>query len=163
MMGREETAMLRAACVLATTALAGVLGATPLPDLDPFVPGTKWVGTLTQKGTFGGGTVVPPAFRTTLTVTARDGDRFEADLAETADDIRVTYRVKGTVTPAADGKGYAVRFRSTAAVVAVRTNPVLGVPYTGVLTGKSLRGTWRVSPNGPRTLVEGEFALELAK
>jgi hypothetical protein len=155
--------MIRTVCVLAATAFAGGLCATPLPDTDPLLPGTRWVGTLTQKGTFGGGMKGPPAFRTVLTVTARDGDRFEADLAEAADDIRVTYHVKGTVTPAAGGKGYAVRFRSTAATGAVNTTPVLGVPYAGVLVGKSVRGTWRVPPGGGGTNVEGEFELELAK
>jgi hypothetical protein len=163
MMGREEVAMLRAACVLATVAVAAGLGATPLPELDPFLPGTKWGGTLTQKGTFGRGAAGPPSFDTVLTVTARYGDRFEADLAESSGDVRVTYRVKGSITPVAGGVGYAVGFKSISTTGAVNTNPVLGVPYEGILAGKSLRGTWRVSPNGPGTLVEGDFALELGK
>ena len=155
--------MLRAARVLALVLAAGALKAAPLPDADPLLAGTRWVGTLTQKGTFGRGAMGPPAFRTVLTVTARDGDRFAGELAEETDDIRVTYRVKGTVAPAAGGKGFAVRFRSTTAVASENTTPVLGVPYTGVLDGKALRGTWQVSPNGPGTFVEGEFALELGK
>jgi hypothetical protein len=154
--------MLRAAWVLAGTALAGGLAAAPLPDTDPFVPGTRWAGTLTQKGTFGGGVQGPPAFRTVLTVTARDGDRFDAQLAETADDVRVTYLVKGTITPASDGKGFAVRFRSVAANQEWNTSPVLGVTYTGSLAGKSLRGGWRAPPSGGAK-VEGEFGLELTK
>jgi hypothetical protein len=163
MMGWEETAMLRAAWVLAPALAAGALGAAPLPDADPLLPGTRWAGTLTQKGTFGRGAMGPPAFRTVLTITARSGNRFDGELAEEADDIRVTYRVKGTVAPAAGGKGFAVRFQSTAATAKENTEPVLGVPYTGVLAGKSLRGTWQVSPSGPGTFVEGEFALELGK
>ncbi|HEX4612176.1 MAG TPA: hypothetical protein VH092_28540 [Urbifossiella sp.] len=155
--------MIRAVCVLAAMAAARSTAA-PLPDTDPFFLGTRWVGTLTQKGTFGGGAVGPPTFRTVLTVTARDGDRFEATLAETADDIRVTYHVKGTITPAPGGKGYRVQFRSVGAVgVVSNTTPVLGVPYTGVLVGRVVRGTWRVPPNEGSTNVEGEFDLELAK
>lgn len=155
--------MIRVAGVLAATAAIGVLVAAPLPATDPLLPGTRWHGTLTQKGEFGGGATGPPAFRTVLTITARDGDRFDADLAETSDEIRVTYHVKGTITTAGDGKGFAVRFRSTGASGAVNTNPILGIPYDGAIVGKTLRGTWRVPPNRSGTTVEGEFQLELGK
>ena len=43
------------------------------------------------------------------------------------------------------------------------TSPVLGVPYVGVLAGKSARGTWRLATTGAEANVEGEFELELAK
>jgi hypothetical protein len=155
--------MLRVAGVFAATAVVGTLAAAPLPATDPFLPGTRWHGTLTQKGEFGGGATGPPAFRTVLKVTARDGDRFEADLAETSDEIRVTYHVRGTITSAGDGKTFAVRFRSTGASGARNTNPILGIPYEGALAGKALRGTWRAPPHRDGTKVEGEFQLELAK
>jgi hypothetical protein len=155
--------MTRALCALAAATLAAGLAAAPLPATDPLLPGTRWVGTLSQRGTFGAGGVGPPAFRTVLTVTGRDGDRFVADLAEDAGDIRVTYVVKGTVTTARDGPGLVVRFRSTDARNAENTLPVLGIPYTGLLVGRQVRGTWRIPPNATGVNIEGDFELTLAK
>ncbi|MBN9522760.1 hypothetical protein J0H58_30285 [bacterium] len=155
--------MIRVTGVLAATAVVGAVWAAPLPVTDPFLPGTRWQGELTQKGVFGGGAVGPPAFRAVLTVTVRDGDRFEADLAERSEELQVTYHVKGMIVPGADGKGFAVRFRSTGASGAVNTAPILGVHYDGVLTGRTVRGAWRVPTNPEGTSVEGGFRLELAK
>ncbi len=159
--------MIRVTGVLAATTIVGAVWAVPLPVTDPFLPGTRWHGALTQKGVFGGGAVGPPAFRVVLTVTARDGDRFDADLAEASEEIQVTYHVKGMIVPAAAGttagKGFTVRFRSTGASGAVNTAPILGIPYDGVLSGKTLLGTWRIPPNPDGTSVEGEYRLELAK
>lgn len=76
--------------------------------------------------------------------------------------MRVTYLVKGTITRTAEGKEFAIRFRSVAAAQEWNTSPVLGVTYTGSLAGKSLRGGWRAPPSGGAK-VEGEFALELTK
>ncbi|QDU20020.1 hypothetical protein [Urbifossiella limnaea] len=154
--------MLRALCVLAATALSAGVGATPLPDVDPILAGTKWVGTLSQRGSFRGGAPAPPAFQAVLTVTRRHGDRFEAELDEVAGPIRVTYVVKGVVTPAPVGQGHAVRFRSVGTTLAQSTVPVLDVPYDGVLRGRSLRGTWKAPGNGG-TNVEGDFALEMGR
>jgi hypothetical protein len=151
--------MLRAA--LAAAAVAGGVSAAPLPVADPLGPGTRWVGELTQKGTFGNGQPGPPAFRVVFTVTARDDDRFEADLDETAGDVRVVYGVKGTIVPIYGEKRYAVRFVSVAAREASNTVPVLGIPYTGRADGEAIRGTWKIPPNADGTTIEGGFAVKL--
>lgn len=151
--------MLRAA--LAVAAVAGVVSAAPLPPADPLAPGTRWTGELTQKGTFGNGQPGPPAFKVVFTITARDDDRFEADLDETAGDVRVVYAVKGTIVPVYGEKRYAVRFVSVTAREASNTVPVLGIPYTGRVDAETIRGTWKIPPNGDGTTIEGEFAVKI--
>ncbi|MFO0800452.1 MAG: hypothetical protein U0804_23535 [Gemmataceae bacterium] len=154
--------MLRAMCVLAATALSAGGSAAPLPDVDPMLAGTKWVGTLSQRGSFRGGAPAPPAFQAALTVTRRHGDRFEGELDEVAGPIRVTYVVKGVVGPAPGGKGHTVSFRSVGTTLAQSTVPVLDVPYAGVLRGRNLTGTWKAAGTGGAN-VEGDFALEMGR
>jgi hypothetical protein len=150
------------ACAVALPA-AGWSAAAPIRETDPLLVGTRWAGTLTQKGTFAGGVAGPPEFRTVLTVTKRSGAEFEADLRERTDGLDITYVVKGEVVRAADGKGWAVTFRSVDAKDISGTLPILGVPYTGAVTGKTLKGTWKYRTPDTATAIEGEFALELTK
>ncbi|MBX9585499.1 MAG: hypothetical protein K2X87_34770 [Gemmataceae bacterium] len=142
---------------------AGWLAAVPARETDPLLVGTKWTGTLTQKGTFAGGAAGPPEFRTVLTVTRRSGTEFGADLREQTDGLDITYVVKGEVGRAAGGKGYAVTFRSVDAKDISGTLAILGVPYAGTVAGKSLKGTWKYRPPDTATAIEGEFMLELSK
>ncbi|MBX9622410.1 MAG: hypothetical protein K2X82_01205 [Gemmataceae bacterium] len=142
---------------------AGGLAAAPVREADPLLVGTRWTGTLTQKGTFGGGGPGPPKFDTVFTVTRRDGAEFEADLRERTADLDITYIVRGEVVRAADGKGYTLSFRSVDAKDMVNTVPILGVPYTGTVAGRTLKGKWVHRRPAEGTEVEGEFALERAK
>ena len=71
--------------------------------------------------------------------------------------------VKGEIARTADGKGYAVTFTSVEAKDVMNTAPILGVPYTGTLAGRSWKGTWKIPRNADGTDVEGDFALELSK
>jgi hypothetical protein len=154
-------ALVGAAAVLAAGAPRG--GAAPVKDGDPVLIGTKWKGTLTQRGTFAGGGTGPPEFAVVLTVTHRDGNTFRADLREEAGDIKLTYVVKGEIARTADGKGYAVTFSSVEAKDVTNTAPILGVPYTGTLAGRAWKGTWKIPRTAAGTDVEGDFALELSK
>lgn len=150
----------RAAVALAFT--AAVAPAAPVRDTDPLMVGTRWTGTLTQAGLFPGGMAGPPAFRTDLTVTKRSGGDFEADLRERTDALDITYVVRGEVVRPAGGKGYAVTFRSVDAKNISGTFPIVGVPYTGTVAGRSFKGTWTHTP--PDTAgIKGEFNLELSK
>lgn len=153
---------MRGAAAGAVLVAAGWLAAAPVRETDPLLVGTRWAGTLTQAGMFPGGGAGPPAFRTELRVTRRDGAEFEADLREVTDTLTITYLVKGEVVRAAGGKGYAVAFRSVDAKDVRNTSPILGIPYAGTAAGRSLKGTWRYQPPGA-TAIEGEFTLELAK
>src|SRR4051812_22196513 len=66
------------------------------PD-DPLVVDSKWVGKLTQKGKIEGNEV-PLTLDAELTVTKRDGTKFEGELREWNDNgIKLTYLVKGEV------------------------------------------------------------------
>lgn len=155
--------MARAVAMVLVAGAAGVLAAAPARPADPVLVGSRWVGTLTQKGDFGLGGPGPPEFRTTLTVTERSGDRFAADLRETTDGLSITYIVTGEVTRAGDGKGYVLAFRSVGAKEQRNTSAVLGVPYTGTVAGRTLSGTWVFRLPGQDTPIEGTFRLELAK
>lgn len=135
----------------------------PAKASDPVLIGTKWKGKLTQKGTFAGGGMGPPEFTAVLTVTKRDGAKFEAELREEAEEIKLTYLVKGEVIPTVDGKGYAIRFESAGAKDVSNTSPILGIPYTGTVTGRQIKGTWRMPKNDGGTKVEGNFLLELTR
>lgn len=149
--------MLRAAVVLA--AAAGGVAAAPLPPSDPFMPGTRWAGELTQRGTLGG----PTAFSSVLTVTARDDDRFVGEIASVAGAMRVNYVVKGTIARSAYREGYEVRFRSTDVKYAEGAAPVLNVAYGGTLSGDGIRGGWKLPPTPHGGTLEGEFTLTRAR
>ena len=143
--------------------IAGTIAApAKMREDDPLKFGTKWSGKLTQKGQIMK-VDVPLEFTATLTVTKRDGVKFDAELDEKGSvdsGIEVTYLVSGEVTKAEDGKGYTVKFEShTVKKYIFKT--FLKIPYTGTLEGKSLKGTWEHPKNEEGTTIKGEFTLEL--
>lgn len=143
----------------------GLTAAAPVQDADPLAAGTKWKGKLTQTGAIRGKDT-PLEFAATLTVTKRDGGKFEAELFEQLGDgrvIKLTYLVRGEVTAAKDGKGFAVEFQSYGYKDDPQGETFLKVPYTGTATDKGLKGGWKHPPNDDGTTIRGEFDLELAK
>jgi hypothetical protein len=142
--------------------VAAVAAAAPARDPDPLPVESKWKGKLSQKGKIKG-EEVPLDLDAVLTVTKRDGEKFEAELFEEGEPgIRLTYLVKGEVKKAKDGKGYAVEFKSYDFKDA-RSETFLNIPYKGTIEGKKLAGTWKHPPTDDDTTIEGEFTLELAK
>lgn len=139
------------------------VAAAPARPADPVLVGSKWVGKLTQKGTFAAGGAGPPEFRTTLTVTERAGDSFAAELREDTDAIGITYVVTGEVVRSPDGKGHRIDFKSVAAKDLRQTTAILGVPYTGSVAGRAMTGTWSLRAADEPTAIDGEFRLELAR
>lgn len=143
---------------------AGVLWAAPAKDGAPLPVESKWKGKLTQKGKIRGNEV-PLDLTAVLTVTKRDGDKFEGELFEEGEEgsgIKLTYLVKGEVTKAKEGKGHAVAFKSFDFKDA-DSETFINIPYTGTLVGKELKGTWKHPANDDDTTIEGEFTLELVK
>jgi hypothetical protein len=136
--------------------------AAPVRESDPVLIGTKWAGKLTQRGTFAGGGSAPPEFDCVLTVTKRDRATFEAGLREQSGGLRVTYIVKGEVTLLGHGKGHAIAFRSVDAKDVVGTSAILGIPYTGTVSGRTMKGTWR-HRTADGTDIAGDYSFELSK
>lgn len=148
------------AAVLMTFSTASL--AAPVRESDPVLIGTKWAGKLTQRGEFAGGGSGPPEFECVLAVTKRDNAAFEAELREQSSGLKVTYIVKGEITPTASGKSHTVTFRSVDAKDVVGTSAILDIPYTGTVSGRAMKGTWRFrTANG--TDIEGDFAFELSR
>ncbi|MBX9585500.1 MAG: hypothetical protein K2X87_34775 [Gemmataceae bacterium] len=151
-----------AGAVVFTAGVSAVAAAAPAKDPDPLPVESKWKGKLTQKGKIKGDEV-PLDLDAVLTVTKRDGDKFEAELFEEGEPgIRLTYLVKGEVTKAKDGKGHAVEFKSYDFKDA-RSETFLNIPYKGTIDGKKLAGTWKHPPTDDDTTIEGDFTLELVK
>lgn len=149
--------------------LVGAVGlaasAVPVQDADPLAAGSKWKGKLTQTGAIRGKDT-PLEFAATLTVTTRDGAKFEAELYEQVGDgsvIKLTYLVRGEVTAAKDGKGLAVEFQSYGHKDEARGETFLRIPYTGTAADKRLKGSWKHPPNDDGTTLKGDFDLELVK
>lgn len=136
--------------------------AAPARDGDPVLIGTKWTGSLTQRGKFAGGTG-PPKFDVVLVVTKRDGNAFEAELQAKTPNLKITYLVKGEIARTADGKGFTVKFESFDSKDVESTTPILGIPYSATLTGKSMKGTWKLTRPNEDIAIEGDFSLELGK
>jgi hypothetical protein len=137
--------------------------AAPARESDPLLLGSKWKGTLNQRGTFSGGSSGPPRFDIVLVVTKREGAKFEAELQEKTKDLKITYLVKGEIAAAADGKSYALKFESHDSKDVENTSALLGIPYSSTLSGKTLKGTWKLKRPADEIDIEGDFALELAK
>ena len=149
--------MMRAIVLFAGFAL--VCGAAPERAAeDPLAVQTKWAGKLTQKGKIEGNETVL-ALDAELVLTKRDGARFEGELRETNEVIRVTYLVKGTIVKAKDGKGFAVEFKNYD-FKDTESQTFLDIPYVGKLEGKKLTGTWKHPKNDNDTTIEGDFSLE---
>lgn len=139
----------------------GAAAAAPVRDADPLPVESKWKGKLTQKGRIKG-SEVPLDLTAELTVTKRDGDKFEGELFEEGGEgsgIKLTYLVKGEVKKAKDGKGFTVEFKSFDFKDA-ESETFLNIPYTGTLAGKELKGTWKHPPTDDDTTIEGDFTLE---
>jgi hypothetical protein len=144
--------------------VAAAMAASAKDDADPLAKGTKWTGKLTQKGKIEG-TESPLSLEVTLTVTRRDGTEFKADLYEKGAEstgVELTYLVTGTVVPANDGKEFTVKFQSFD-VKDEKSRVFLNIPYSGTITGKTLKGTWKHPPNVVGTTIEGDFTLELQR
>lgn len=135
--------------------------AAPAREGDPVLIGTKWKGKLTQRGTFAGGGKGPPELDVVLIVTKRDDSTFAADLQESTTSLKITYLVKGEIARTADGKSYTVKFESFDSKDIESTTAIIGIPYTATLTGKIMKGTWKMT-QGEADL-QGDFEVELSK
>jgi hypothetical protein len=134
--------------------------AAPARDGDPLLLNSTWRGKLTQRG---GG---PTLFECELKITRRDGESFEAELHEKSDTIELTYLVKGTIKPADPKdkkKGYKVEFESYDAKELKNTSAILKVPYTATLSGKAMKGSWKLPDDNEFAPLEGDFEFELGK
>jgi hypothetical protein len=140
--------------------------AAPAKDGDPVLVGTVWKGKLTQKGEYKGAGGGPPEFDCEFTITKRDGEKFEAELFEKTDSLKLTYIVKGTIKPvdAKDkDKGYKIEWESVGAKDVENTTEIIKIPYTGTVKDKKLKGTWKAPADDEGTTLEGDFEFELTK
>jgi len=140
--------------------------AAPAKDGDSVAAGTVWKGKLTQKGEYKGMGGVPPLFDCEFTITKRDGEKFEADLFEKTDDLKLTYLVRGTIKPVDKDnleKGYKIEFESIGSKDVENTEALIKIPYTATLKDKKLKGTWKFPANDDGTTLEGDFEFELTK
>lgn len=140
--------------------------AAPAKDGDPVLIGTMWKGKLTQKGEFKGAGGGPPEFDCEFAITKRDGEKFEADLFEKTPDLELTYIVRGTIKPVDKDdkdKGYKIEWESVGSKDVKNTEAIIKIPYTGTVTGKKMKGTWKYPQNDDGTTLEGDFEFELAK
>jgi len=129
-------------------------------DTDPLAVDSQWKGKLTQKGKINGIKEIPPEFETVLVVTKRQDADFECELREKTGDSNVTYSCKGKIVPGEKGE-FKVDFKSTSVKSANETFiSVSQVPYTGAISGKTLKGTWKLSSQKDDTEIEGEFNFE---
>jgi len=151
--------MLRLVAACSVAFLALVASAAPERGAaDPLEVGTKWAGKLTQKGKIEGNEV-PLTLEAELSITKRDGVKFEGELREWNDNgIRLTYLVKGEVKKGKE-KGFAVEFKSYDFKDA-DSQTFVDIPYIGTIEGKKLGGTWKHPKNDQDTTIEGEFSLE---
>lgn len=145
--------------------VGAAVSAAPAPERDPVLIGSKWKGKLTQRGTFATGGMGPPEFKIVLTITDRDRNTFEGELNEVAEaqSLSITYLVKGEIARDKEGKGYIVKFKSVAAKDIENTYPLLGIPYEAALTGRTMKGTWKMPKNKDGIDIEGDFEVELLK
>ncbi len=150
--------------VASLIALAPALVAAPVPPEDknptPLPAGTVWKGKLTQRG---GG---PTGFDCEMKITKRDGEKFEATLYEKSDEIEVTYLVRGVISlvdPKDKDKGFKIEFKSYDAKDVKNTSEIIGVPYTGTVDAKKIKGTWKLPENSEFGELEGDFEFERQK
>lgn len=149
--------MMRSLALIAGFSLAAAAAPERGAD-DPLVVDSKWIGKLTQKGKIEGNET-PLTLDAELRITKRDGAKFEAELLESNDVIRVTYLVKGTVVKAKDGKSFTVEFKNYD-FKDTESQTFLNIPYAGKLEGKKLTGMWKHPKNDNDTTLEGDFTLE---
>lgn len=138
------------------TALAAPVPANA-PDGSPIPTGSVWKGKLTQEG---GG---PIEYEAVFTVTKREGEKFEASLYEKTGEIELTYLVRGTVAPIDPknkDKGFKLEFKSYDAKDVKNVSEIVGVPYTGTVEGKKIKGTWKLPPDSEFGNLSGSFEFE---
>lgn len=155
---------MRRTCTAAAVVLVFGLGTIPAQekqdDGDPLPVKSQWKGKLTQRGKIMGHKEVPPEFDTLLTITARKGNDFDCTLREKTGADTVTYVCKGKISIGEKGS-VKVDFESiSAASPSQEFIAVTRVPYTGAITGKTLKGTWKSPPNKEDTELDGAFTLE---
>ncbi|MBP3954722.1 hypothetical protein J8F10_05415 [Gemmata sp. G18] len=158
--------MIAAVALLSVPTAGALVQAAPAKDGDPVLVGTVWKGKLTQKGEFKGMGGGPPEFDCALTVTKRDGEKFEADLVEKTDELKVTYLVRGTIALVDKDnkdKGYKIEFESVGSKDVENTEAITKIPYTGTVKDMKLKGTWKYPANEDGTTLEGTFEFELTK
>ena len=150
-----------ALAVAAAVVSAGGRAAEPLrADEDPLPVDSQWKGKLTQGGKTPDGQFFPPELNTVLTVTHRGGNDFDAELHEWADNLDITYLVRGTVAQGAD-KSLVIRFRSHGVKGVPNAGAYfLNVPYTATFTGDTLKGTWSHEDKSDEIALEGTFQLK---
>lgn len=151
-------ATMAAAFSFAVLAVSLPSAAAPVPDIDPLVVGAQWKGKLTQRGTFAG-TAGPPQFEVVFVVTRRERTRFQAELQEKTTGLKITYLVKGEISRPAKGMRREIQFESFDSKDVESTTPVLGVAYKAVVSGKSLKGTWKFHRGSDQIDIEGDFEL----
>jgi hypothetical protein len=140
-----------------------VPAAAPIPkvkDAAPLPVAAVYKGKLTQRGGR------PNEFDCAFTVTRREGEKFEASIFETFEQIEVTYLVRGTITaadPNDKAKGFKIEFTSYEAKDVKKTVEILDVQYTGTFDGKKLKGAWKLPPEFLAGNLNGEFEFELGK
>ena len=81
-------------------------------------------------------------------------------LHEWADNLDITYLVRGTVAQGAD-KSLVIRFRSHGVKGVPNAGAYfLNVPYTATFTGDTLKGTWSHEDKSDEIALEGTFQLK---
>jgi hypothetical protein len=150
-----------ALAVAAAVALAAVRAAEPTRAVEDLLPvDSQWKGKLTQSGKTPANQLFPSELETVLTVTLRSGDAFEAELHESADNLDITYLVRGTVVHGPD-KALVIRFRSHAVKGVPNAGAYfLNVPYTARFTGDTLKGTWSYEDKEDEIALDGTFQLK---
>ncbi len=151
--------------VVVVLAAGALVRAAPAKDGDPVLIGTVWKGKLTQKGEYKGAGGAPPEFHCEFTITKRDGEKFEADLFEKTDELKLTYLVRGTIKPVDKDKpekGYKIEWESVGSKDVENTEAITKIPYIATLQGKKIKGTWKHPLNDDGTTIEGAFEFDLA-
>ena len=129
-------------------------------DEDPLPVDSQWKGKLTQGGKAASSLSFPPELNTILTVTHRNGNDFEAELHESAENLDITYLVRGTVTHGSD-KSLVIRFRSHGVKGVPNAGTYfLNVPYAAKFTGDTLKGTWSYDDKDDEVALDGTFQLK---
>jgi hypothetical protein len=153
-------AKLFSACAVLALGASLIANAAPARDEDPVLIGSVWKGKLTQRG---GG---PTGFDCELRITKRDGEKFDAELYEKSDEIELTYLVRGKIKIEMGKdkeKVCTIAFESYDAKDVKNTAEILNVPYTGTVSGKKIKGTWKLPPDSEFGKLEGDFEFELSK
>ena len=148
--------------VLALACAAAVRAEPPKNDAqeDALPLESQWKGKLTQIAKSPGDVFFPPELNAILTITERSGDEFAAELRESAENLDITFLVRGRIVRAPD-KSLSIEFKS----FDVKGVPNAGVyyinvPYRAKLTGDDLKGTWAYEDKDDQLELTGEITLK---